>query len=180
MTDANAFEAFVRRHQDLVFGLAVRLLGDSSEAEDVSQAVFLKAYERFDALVANPAAKAWLRTVTTNQCLSHLTRLRARWRLFSERRGDRGDREPPYAERLVSPASQAADLERAEEHARLERGLRRLPDHQRVPLVLFHFERRSYRDIAALLGVSVAKVKTDLHRGRKALRLLLGANDAPR
>ncbi len=180
MTDANAFEAFVRRHQDLVFGLAVRLLCDSSEAEDVSQTVFLKAYERFDTLVANPAAKAWLRTVTTNHCLNHLTRFRARWHLFSERRGDRVDHEPPYAERLVSPASQADDLERAEEHARLERGLRRLPDHQRVPLVLFHFERRSYRDIAALRGVSVAKVKTDMHRGRKALRLLLVANDASR
>ena len=44
MTDATAFEAFVRKHQDMVFGIAVRLLGDESEAQDVSQTVFLKAF----------------------------------------------------------------------------------------------------------------------------------------
>ena len=43
-----------------------------------------------------------------------------------------------------------------------------LPDHQRVPIVLFHFEDRSYQEIAALLGVSLGKVKTDIHRGRDA------------
>ena len=43
-------------------------------------------------------------------------------------------------------------------------------DHQRVPLVLFHFENASYQDIATALGVSLGKVKTDIHRGREALK----------
>jgi len=55
----------------------------------------------------------------------------------------------------------------------LESALRRLPDHQRVPLVLFHFEERSYQEIAGTLGVSLAKVKTDIHRGREALKKYL-------
>jgi RNA polymerase sigma-70 factor (ECF subfamily) len=55
----------------------------------------------------------------------------------------------------------------------LESALRALPDHQRVPLVLFHFEERSYQDIATLLGVSVGKIKTDIHRGRLALKRVL-------
>ena len=53
---------------------------------------------------------------------------------------------------------------------RLEAALRALPSHQRVPLVLFHFEQRSYDDIARLLGVSLGKLKTDMHRGRLALK----------
>jgi RNA polymerase sigma-70 factor (ECF subfamily) len=61
----------------------------------------------------------------------------------------------------------------------LEQALRRLPDQQRVPLVLFHFEEASYQDIANALGVSLAKVKTDIHRGREALRKLL-SDHAPR
>jgi RNA polymerase sigma-70 factor (ECF subfamily) len=65
-------------------------------------------------------------------------------------------------------------VERSERQARLERALRELPDHQRVPLVLFHFEELSYQDIAHTLGVSLGKVKTDIHRGREALRLRLG------
>ena len=178
MTDASAFEAFVRRYQDMVFGLAVRMLGDATEAQDVSQTVFLKAFERFDTLADNDAAPGWLRTVTTNLCLNHLTRYRARWRLFSQRRPDGEDPRQPVEELVAQPASQVDDLQRSEEQARLERGLRRLPSHQRVPLVLFHFERRSYLDIAELLGVSLAKVKTDLHRGRAALRQLMVTGDA--
>ena len=178
MTDASAFEAFVRSYQDMVYGLAVRMLGDASEAEDVSQTVFLKAFERFDALAGSDTAGGWLRTVTTNLCINHLSRYRARWRLFSQRRRASDDMQYPEEARLAVPASQAADLERSEEQARLEHGLRRLPAHQRVPLVLFHFEQRSYQDIAALLGISLAKVKTDMHRGREALRQLLVTRDA--
>ena len=111
MTGATAFEAFVRKHQDMVFGIAVRLLGDESEAQDVSQTVFLKAFERFDHLGKTPSAGGWLRTVTTNLCLNHLSRFRARWHLFSQRRPGESETEPSYEERLVARGSQEADLE---------------------------------------------------------------------
>ena len=162
----------------MVFGIAVRLIGDPAEAEDVSQTVFLKAFERFDSLVENPKAAGWLRTVTKNLCLNHLTRFRARWRQIGPRRGEEHAALRTYENRLVEPGTQVDDLVRAEENVRLERGIRRLPQHQRVLLVLFHFEQHSYRDIAALLGVSLAKVKTDIHRGREALRkLMVTANE---
>ena len=173
MNDSSAFEEFVRKYQDMVFGTALRLLGDPSEAEDISQTVFLKAFERFEQLSASPSAAGWLKTVATNLSLNHLTRFRRRWQLFSQRRSGVEDPQIAYA---VAAASQAVELERAEEHARLERGIRSLPSHQRVPLVLFHFEDRSYREIAALLGVSLAKVKSDIHRGRQALRDLMGTS----
>ena len=54
MSDTAGFEAFVREYQDMVFAVAVRLLGNAAEAEDVSQTVFLKAFERFDELVGQP------------------------------------------------------------------------------------------------------------------------------
>ncbi len=50
MSDADRFEAFVREFQDMVFATAVRLLGNAAEAEDVAQTVFLKAFQRFDAI----------------------------------------------------------------------------------------------------------------------------------
>lgn len=159
----------------MVFGVAVRLLGDPSEAEDIAQTVFLRAFERFETLRESPAVGGWLRTVTTNLCLNHINRVRSRLRLFSQRPGAGGTE--PFEESLVSPGSVADDLVRREEHARLELGIRQLPDHQRVPLVLFHFQQTSYREIAALLEVSLAKVKSDIHRGRQALRHLMEAND---
>ena len=180
MTEADAFEAFVRAHQDMVFATAVRLLGNPAEAEDVAQSVFLKAYERFDQIGSSPAAAGWLRTVTRNACLNHLARYRSRWRLFSELgTADDVDVEGSYGSRLVAPASTNA-VEQANEREYLERALRSLPDHQRVPLVLFHFEEASYDEIAAALRVSVAKVRSDMHRGREALRRLLSPTHGSR
>jgi RNA polymerase sigma-70 factor (ECF subfamily) len=179
MTDADAFESFVRRYQDLVFAVAVRLLGNPAEAEDVSQTVFLRAFQRFDEIGSSPAAAGWLRTVTRNACLNHLSRYRARWRFFSEL-GGAGAEDSAYEASLVSDGSFEADMAQADERVRLERALRRLPDHQRVPLVLYHFEDASYQEIAAALGVSLGKVKTDIHRGREALRRQLAPDDGSR
>ena len=174
MTDPSAFEEFVRRYQDMVYGTAVRLVADPSEAEDIAQSVFLKAFERFEAIGTSPAAAGWLKTVTTNLSLNHLTRFRRRWRQFARLgTGERSLAAQSMEETLPSPDSPAADLERAEESALLERSIRSLPDHQRIPLVLFHFEDRSYGEIAKQLGISLAKVKSDIHRGRQALRRII-------
>ena len=175
MTGADEFEAFVRRYEDMVFATAVRLLGNHAEAEDVAQTVFLKAFERFDGLRISPSAGGWLKTVATNLCLNHLTRYRARWQFFSELDAVDGETRRAFVESLAAPDT-GPDEADADDRARLlERALRRLPDHQRVPLVLFHFEERNYQDIASLLGVSLAKVKTDIHRGREALRKALAS-----
>ena len=83
MTDPEQFEAFVKAYQDMVFATAVRLLANEAEAEDVAQEVFLKAYARFGELQTSPTPGGWLKTVTRNLCLNHLSRYRARWRFFS-------------------------------------------------------------------------------------------------
>jgi RNA polymerase sigma-70 factor, ECF subfamily len=174
MTDTDPFEAFVRRYQDMVFATAVRLLRSPVEAEDVAQTVFLRAFQRFDQIGASPAAAGWLKAVTTNACLNHLSRYRSRWRFFSEL-GREGDRTSSTTDELgfVAAGSPATDVELQDQRDQVTRALNQLPDHQRVPLVLFHFEEMSYQEIAALLGVSLGKVKTDIHRGRETLKGLL-------
>ena len=163
---AAAFDAFVREYQDMVYAVAVRLLANEAEAEDVAQTVFLRAYERFAELKGEATVPGWLKVVTTNLCLNHLERYRARWRFFSEM----GAADAPAFDVPSGDDAPDAALDQAERHAQLEQALRQLPPHQRVPLVLFHFEQQSYDDIARLLGVSIGKVKTDMHRGRLALR----------
>ena len=180
MANADAFEVFVRTYQDMVFATAVRLLGEPAEAEDVAQQVFLKAFERFGEIGASPAAAGWLKTVARNACLNHLSRYRSRWRFFSElaRNDDAGaDTAFDISGPVTSPTER---MEQADDRQRLELALRALPAHQRVPLVLFHFEEVSYDEIASTLGVSLAKVKTDIHRGREALRKVLDAHHGSR
>src|SRR3989442_9947239 len=83
MIDSQQFDAFMRAYQNMVFTTAVRLLGNEAEAEDVSQEVFLKAYERYAELKDSPTVGGWLKTVARNLCLNHLSRYRAPWRGFS-------------------------------------------------------------------------------------------------
>jgi RNA polymerase sigma-70 factor (ECF subfamily) len=162
-----AFEAFVREYQDMVFATAVRLLGRAVDAEDVAQTVFLRAFEHFDEIKDSPSVPGWLKTVTTNLCLNHLSRYRARWQFFSEMPTEPGD--PSFEESIAAPETDEPEFD-VTRQARLEEALQALPAHQRVPLVLFHFQDRTYQDIAAMLGISMSKVKTDIHRGRAALR----------
>jgi RNA polymerase sigma-70 factor, ECF subfamily len=169
MTDPQPFEAFMRNYQNMVFSTAMRLLANQTEAEDISQEVFLKAYERFDQLSASPTAGGWLKTVATNLSLNHLTRYRSRWSFFSElSRGaeDDEERELPFA----APENLEEELARADRNKLVEEALQKLPPAQRVPLVLFHLEGLSYEEIARKLHVSLGKVKTDIFRGREALR----------
>lgn len=159
----------MKAYQNMVFSTAVRLVGNEAEAEDVSQEVFLKAYERYEDLKHSATVGGWLKTVTRNLCLNHLTRYRARWRFFSEMVSDRdGDDEsvPEWAAPEVHDQQVAA----GDHRQLLEGALRKLPEAQRVPLVLYHFDDMSYEEIAVQLRVSLSKVKTDIHRGRDTLR----------
>jgi len=169
MTEAQQFETFMRNYQDMVFSTAMRLLANEAEAEDVAQEVFLKAYERFDQLGDDPKAGGWLKTVTTNLCLNHLSRYRVRWKFFSELASESEESDALPVE-LVAENTGMDELEKRDRATMVDGALRTLPAAQRVPLVLYHLEGFSYEEIAKRLEVSLAKVKTDIFRGREALR----------
>jgi RNA polymerase sigma-70 factor (ECF subfamily) len=173
MTDAKQFETLLRNYQDMVFSTAMRLVANTAEAEDISQEVFLRAFERFGELAGDPRVGGWLKTVAINLSLNHLSRDRARWSFFSEilHRNPAGEEtEIEFA----APNDVEEEFAVAERRLMVEQALRQLPNAQRVPLVLFHLEGMKYEEIAAKLGVSLGKVKTDIFRAREVLRKKLG------
>jgi RNA polymerase sigma-70 factor (ECF subfamily) len=172
MANSQQFEVFMRNYQNMVFSTAMRLLANQTEAEDVAQEVFLRAFERFELLATSPTAGGWLKSVTRNLCLNHLSRYRARWSFFS----DLFSRRDEETEEIEFPASDCVEeeLDRLDRCALVEQALQKLPTSQRIPLVLYHLEELSYQEIAEELGVSISKVKTDIFRGREALRKRLG------
>jgi len=145
----------MRNYQDMVFSTAARLTGNETQAEDISQEVFLKAHQHFDMLVASPTAGGWLKTVATNLSLNHISRYRNRWRFFSElRRDDAGaESEAPEVD-FAAPDTFFGGVDADERRVLVERALDELPGHQRV-------------------GVSLAKVKTDILRARAALAKII-------
>jgi RNA polymerase sigma-70 factor, ECF subfamily len=167
------FTTFMRNYQDMVFATAIRLVANEAQAEDIAQEVFLKAYERYDSLATSPTAGGWLKTVATNLSLNHLQRYRKRWRFFSEFSRDDADHDDSPIEFAAPDSEFLGDLDQQDRLEWVQRALAELPDHQRIPLVLFHFDDMPYEDIARQLGVSLAKVKTDIMRGRTALARIL-------
>lgn len=165
MVEPQHFEVFMHQHQDMVFGTAVRLLGSASDAEDVSQEVFIRAYDHFDTVRAYEHPAAWLRTVTRRICLNHLERYRSRWRFFSEIE-DSNDENPLV---IAQEENQIPRADHADRSHLLDQALQRLPDAQRIPLVLFHLEDLSYDEIAQQTGLPLGTVKTNMHRGRQTL-----------
>jgi RNA polymerase sigma-70 factor, ECF subfamily len=164
----------MRAYQDMVFSTASRLSGNDRQAEDIAQEVFLRAYEHFAQLRTSPSAGGWLKTVTTNLTLNHLSRYRKRWRLFSELRPAAADEDSSAPEFGASqPDELLGNLDVEERRVLIDAALRKLPAHQRLALVLYHFEEHSYEEIAEKLGASLAKIKTDIRRGRAALIPLL-------
>ncbi len=158
----------MRAYQDMVFTTAARLTGEDAQAEDIAQEVFIRAFQDYGALRNNPAAGGWLKTVARNLSLNYLSRHRRRWRLFSEL--SRPDADQDQADlQIPVPDTPLTELALEERRVLVDEALRALPAHQRLPLVLYHFEELSYEDIAAQLHISLAKAKSDLHRGRLAL-----------
>ena len=166
------FTKFMRTYQNMVFSTAARLSGNDAQAEDIAQEVFLRAHRRFDELRDNPRAAGWLKTVATNLTFTHLTRYRKRWVFFSQlQSADEGENDPVLD--FADDASVVEEVRADERHEYVEAALRELPEHQRVPLVLFHFEDLPYEEIAQKLRISLPKVKTDIHRARQALAAIL-------
>ncbi len=180
VSPATDFTTFMRNYQDMVFSTAARITGNDAQAEDISQEVFLKAYENYDHLSTSPTAGGWLKTVATNLSLNHLSRYRNRWRFFSEfkRESAADDRDAPEVD-FAAPDTFFSGVDAADRRQLVEHALSQLPEHQRLPLVLYHFEDLPYDEIARKLGVSLAKVKTDILRARAALAKILARSGTP-
>lgn len=156
--DDAAFRVLVDRHVASLVGVARRMLGDGSEAEDIAQEAFVRLWRSASKLeIGQPGVRPWLMRVVTNLCLD---RLRSRRRLQVDAEAP----ETPVA------ADQARGLEERQLSERVDAALAALPERQRSALVLFHYEGMSQVAVAAAMDVSEDAVESLLARARRALR----------
>ncbi|HEY2242548.1 MAG TPA: sigma-70 family RNA polymerase sigma factor [Streptosporangiaceae bacterium] len=156
--DTRAFEALVRRYQGPIYRLAVRMLNDAAEAEDVTQEVFVTAWRRLPGIQDDKAVRAWLYRIATNRCLNIL---RAR------------KPTAPLQEEMIPAANPATSPEaRAEAHERLAAlriALGQLTAEQRACWLLREVEELSYAEIATILHTTPQAVRGRLARARAEL-----------
>jgi RNA polymerase sigma-70 factor (ECF subfamily) len=150
--DLAAFEEFVRRYELRVYRVALRLLGDPTEAEDATHDALVQAWRALPKFRGECSASTWLYRVVTNRCLNLIQRRRPTEPLSDAQ-------EAPEAEPWrILESSDALDS--------LKSSIMRLTPEQRVALVLREFEGLTYDEIAAVLDVSLPAVKSRIRRAR--------------
>lgn len=174
--DESAFEVLVHKYQGLVLSLCRRYLGSRSPGvEDVAQQVFVRVFRSKMTYKPQAKVKTWLYSITVNACLNEIRRLRAqknqRVSSFTAVFGAGEDGGPSF-EDAGSPAA-AGGLEGAEVAAAVRGAVDRLPEQQRLALVLTRFHGCSYEDVAAAMETTIPAVKSLLTRARENLRKLL-------
>ena len=166
--DLQSFNRLVEIYQDAVYYTAYRILDNSDAAADTSQEAFISAYSHLSAFRGG-SFKAGLLRIVTNACYDFL---RARKRRPAQSLDDLiesgEDREPP--EFVNGREGPEAHAERAELNRTLQAALSRLPEDQRVVVVLADIQGLSYDEIAAATGTNIGTVKSRLNRARLRLR----------
>jgi RNA polymerase sigma-70 factor (ECF subfamily) len=176
--DVRAFEALVRRYERWVFTVALRMVGDRGDAEDIAQEVFLKAYRGLQGFRGGSRFSTWLYAIASHHCLNHLASRDFRARR-AEQTGTSADGHGgvlPSALDRVADASPGPDavLERRELRRAIQDELLQLTEDHRIVLILRDIQGMSYDDIAATLGVQLGTVRSRLHRARMELKARLG------
>lgn len=159
--DPKAFEELVATYQHLVFGVAVRMLGNAAEAEEITQEAFLRAHRALADFRGDAKLSTWLYTIVSRLCLTRLA--------SGERRMARQGEETLM--RLANTEGDpAAAVERSEVEAALHRAIAELPEERRIVVVLRDLEGLSYEEIAQTLELDLGTVRSRLHRARMDLK----------
>jgi RNA polymerase sigma factor (sigma-70 family) len=156
--DKRAFVEIVARHQAMVCGIALGILGDFAASEDAGQEAFLTAWRKFHDLREPERLRGWLGQIARNAALGQLRRRRGHETL---------DTGLAVTDESPTPDEAAATDEEA---AMVRETLARLPEAQRLPLILYYREGQSVRAVAEALGISEDAAKQRLARGRELLR----------
>ena len=163
--DESAFAALVEAHQSAVFGTVLRLVSDREVAAEVSNRAFFKAYEHLASFDELRPLRAWLLRIAANEALNELrSRRRDAAHTFG---GAEAEFELEQMSGAPDPGEIVSRLERSDA---IRDAVSRLPEPQRVAVVLRYFADLSYADIAELTQQSVNNVGVTLLRARERLR----------
>jgi RNA polymerase sigma-70 factor (ECF subfamily) len=160
--EREAFDVLVTRYQRHVYRLCYRYVNDHSDANDLAQEAFLKAYKAIGRFRGDAAFSTWLYRIAVNTCLNF--------------RAARKPQAEPLAESLADGRRGVGEeIERRERAGRVREAVERLPEKQRLTLILKIYQDLTHEQVAEILGSSVGTVKANLFHALGNLRRLLQA-----
>ena len=175
--DMSAFEALVGRHEEKVYGLALRMTRSEADAAEIAQDTFLSAYQHLNEFRGEAAFGSWVHRIAANNALMRLRRQKVLDIVSDDLAGPEFTDRGILAEVPESDWSKRADDKILDEE--LGRAIREatdaLPEGYREVFLLKDLEGLSYEEISEMVGISIPAVKSRLHRARLALREAIDA-----
>ncbi len=169
--DMIAFEEIYQRHHRRVYSICLRMLKNSTEAEDLTQDVFIQLHRKIGSFRGDSAFTTWLHRLTVNQVLMHFRKRNVKFEKTTEEGetpvqvvdGTHNPRKMPVVDKIA-----------------LESAIEQLPNGYRNVFVLHDVEGYEHEEVARILGCSVGTSKSQLHKARLKLRKLLKRKAPPR
>lgn len=164
-----AFAQLVEAHSERTIQLAWRLVGNRSDAEEISQEAFLRLFKSLMTFRGDSRVGTWLYRTVSRLAIDHLRRERLKRKVFFFRSGELEQSDP--VDLAIDPSASPHDQLQARETAeQMQQLLSRLPARQKAVFVLRHMEELPLKEIAAMLNLSEGTVKSHLHRAVSLFR----------
>ena len=159
--DVPAYASLVAKHKNLVFSIVLKIVNNREDAEEISQDVFLKAYQSLSTFERKSKFSTWLYRIAYNAAISKARKKKVEMVAIEE-----------TVITNYSTDEVGRNMNELEENDRqliLEKALKRLPEEDNLLITLFYKNENSIEDISDITGLSVSNVKVRLHRIRKKL-----------
>jgi len=166
-----AFEEVYQRHHRRVYSICLRMLQNATEAEDLTQDVFIQLYRKIGSFRGDSAFTTWLHRLTVNQVLMHFRKRNVKFEKTTE------EGETPV--QIVGGTENPRKMPVVDKIA-IENAIAQLPNGYRNVFVLHDVEGYEHEEVARILGCSVGTSKSQLHKARLKLRKLLQKKAPPR
>ena len=169
--DMGAFEELYKRHHRRVYSVCLRMLQNTSEAEDLTQDVFIQLYRKIGSFRGDSAFTTWLHRMTVNQVLMHFRKRTVKFEKTTE--------EGETPDQIVNGTANPGRMRIVDKIA-LDNAIEQLPTGYKNVFVLHDVEGFEHEEVASILGCSVGTSKSQLHKARLKLQKLLKKKANPR
>lgn len=173
--ERRALETLVQRHYRSVFNLAFRLCGNYDDAQDIVHEAFIRVHNALPNFRGEANFTTWLYRIVKNVFLDERKKQRIRSHSSLEEMVELEDN--TVARQIEDPRPGPEwEVERSDRSEIIQRAVMSLPEAQRIMIGLYHFQHRSYEEIAEIMGLPIGTVKSRLNRARLALKNKLNSS----
>lgn len=168
--DVDAFEDIIALYEKKVFGIIYQITKNQNEIEDLAQEVFIKIYRNIDKFQGNSSLYTWIYKITVNLCLDELRKKKEVIYLDEKINVNDGEIELQLPSKEKNQEQQYEEKELKE---KMQIAIDRLPDKQKMMIVLRDIKGFTYEEISEITGIKLGTVKSQINRARLKLKELL-------